>query len=290
MHRRLLSSLPSFASSRVVAGVVVAGAAASGCLALVFPYSPENLFETRVRAECAFAFRCCLPSERNVTDLQGFRDEDSCIRETLEQGGPLAGLGLRAQEVIASGNGEFDDELAEKCTKPGTDARYACDAEAVLAPGAEDPACIAGAARAFVIGKVEDGDACTDDLECIDEGRCVRDGDGDEISLEGKCRARSDKGDDCSERECKTGFVCTVNDNGDLRCAEPTLLDDGEECDDGSECASGFCNTVEERACFFTGDACASDAECDTPGDSCEITTTTQCGSSGPKVELCDGK
>lgn len=290
MSRRLFSSSFPFVPSRVLLGSVVAGVLGTSCLALVFPYSPENLFETQVRAECAFAFRCCLPSERVITELQGFRDEDTCIREILERGDSSTNLGLRAQEVVASGNGEYDNELAEKCLKPGIDARYACDAEAVLAAGASDPDCIAGAARAFVIGKVDDGDDCTDDLECVDEGDCIRDNDVGEVSLQGKCRAHADKGDDCAERGCKTGLICLPNDGGEFRCTEPTLLDDGEDCSDNSECSSGFCNSDEVRACNFSGDACVSDSDCDIPGDSCGVTTRTVCGSSGPKVEVCDGK
>jgi len=271
--------------------VVLAAVIGGGCLSLVFPYSPEHLFETRVRADCAFAFRCCQPSERGVTGLQSFRDEDSCVKESLETGGAAANLGLRAQEVVAAGNGEFDDELAVQCTKPGIDARYSCDAEAVLAAGATDPDCLAGAARAFVIGKVDDGDVCTDDLECEDEGDCVRDNPAGEVTLEGRCRSRADKGEDCSERVCKNAaFACLPDDNdGTLRCADPVLLDDGEPCGGDADCVSGFCVTDESRACAFTGDACASDDDCSAiPGQPCTISTTDVCKASGPRVDVCE--
>jgi hypothetical protein len=268
---------------------VVGVAAVGGCLALVFPYNPEHLFETQVRADCAFAFRCCLPSERSVTGLQALRDEDSCVKELLENGGATATLGLRAQEVVAAGNGEFDDELAVQCTKPGIDARYACDAEAVLAPGAADPDCIAGAARAFVIGKVDDGDTCTDDLECVDEGDCVRDAPAGDVTLEGRCRARADKGDACDERRCKLAFVCLPDESGDLRCVEPPLLEAGVDCADGRECASGFCLPEETRACSFSGDACVSDEDCagGFPGQTCAVSSRNVCSASGPRVDVC---
>jgi hypothetical protein len=282
------------AASRVALGAAVLGLVVGGCLNLMFPYSPENLFETRVRAACAFAFRCCQASERSFTNLEGFRDEESCITELLRGNDFVqreANLGQRAQEVIASGNGEFDDELAERCTKPLIDASYACDAQAVLAPGAADPDCVLGARRAFVIGKLDDGDDCTDSLECADDGECIRDADeAVEVSLAGRCRARAGRGDDCADRECQTGLFCSFDEDGSQRCAERPLLDDGEPCGIDEECASGFCTATETGACEFTGEPCNDDADCDSPADTCVLDFSQSCGDDGPKVDVCNGR
>lgn len=274
-------------SASALAGSVLVGAFA-GCVAL-FPYNPENLFETAVRADCAFAFRCCTGAERSVTSKGNFRDEDSCIKETLETGGEAANIGLRAREVVAAGHGEFDSVLADECTKAGTDARYACDAEAVLTPGPRDAECIAGAARAFVVGNVDDGDDCTDDIECADEGSCVREPSETELTIAGKCRARADEGDECGERVCKTGFVCLPNEADELRCAEPTLKENDDACSDSGECASGFCTTVTTLVCAISGDPCATDADCTNFADFCTTASSSTCTARGPKVEICDG-
>ena len=104
------------------------------CMNTLFPFAPDQLFETNVRATCAFVFRCCEASERNATNLSAgtFRNEDECIEESLEQGSQLALIGQRAKAVVDAGNGEYDAELAESCSKPITDAAYAYDARAFL--------------------------------------------------------------------------------------------------------------------------------------------------------------
>jgi hypothetical protein len=307
------SSLPA------VAGVLVTGAL-GGCLSFFFPYAPDNAAETFLRAQCAFAYRCCEPSERDAASsgFSGFRNEDECVAAVLENPNPLKLLGTRAKAVVDDGKGEFDAELADECLKPIIDAAYACDAETLLAPPAQSPECSAALNRLFVVGNVEDGDECTDDLQCADEGNCVVEEEANTITGTGECVARAGKGDTCRDgdtfetvKDCQSGLFC----GPDNTCVAIELLDDGADCFSNEECKSGRCSEVAEaigscsdsdaecatdddcRTCVFDTDTpCTSDNDCDVGGgdfcnfgDSCERSTRNVCSDDAPNVEICNG-
>ncbi|MDP2344035.1 MAG: hypothetical protein Q8O67_23965 [Deltaproteobacteria bacterium] len=283
-----------------LASLFVVAVVGAGCFNLFFPFAPDQLFESDVRSRCAFAFRCCLAAERGSTGLSGFRNEDECIEELLETGGQLSFLGQRAKAVIDAGKGTHDAALADECLKPLFDARNACDAETVLAPTPESTECQVGASRAFVVGNVDDGDECIDDLECADEGRCQPDPDlepdPDEVTVTvaGLCVAAASEGEACDERSCKAGLDCDSNDAGELECTKPVLLEDGADCFVGSQCESGSC--VAEGGvgfCDFDGSDCTSDAQCTLDQDDfCDFDNgNTVCGPPADVVvEICDGK
>jgi len=283
----LKRSLPVFA----VFGVVVLG----GCLNLLFPFAPDQTAETLLRANCKFAFNCCLAAERNQVGIgiSSARDEATCIEQGLEVGGDETLLGQRVQAAIAAGNAEHNAALAEKCLKPLVDAANSCDAQAFLRPAA-DAECARAAERGFATGKVGDGDDCTDDIECADEGRCIRN-EADEgevvISLAGKCAAGAAEGKDCSENFlCQAGLQCQFAADG-ATCEKIVLLDDGESCFDGSDCESGVCIEVQEAGfCFETDEPCNDDEDCG-DDDFCDSDFNEVCGAADDvKVEICDGK
>lgn len=274
--------------------------ASSGCW-FFSPTGLDGTVEALTRADCHFAFACCTPPERQSFFARNFRDEGTCVSESLEQGSGGNVVVDRAKAVIAAGNGEFQQERADECLKPTLDALNNCDADAVLGAGAaNDPVCAAEQARGFVAGSIDDGDGCNDDIECADFGVCDRsDNDPDVVTTEGECRAAKPEGEDCLNPDggffaCFPGTFCTPDANGDFTCEEFELKGDGEACDVDSECESGSCDGGEEVfACFFDGAPCTEATEaidCDVAiGDSCEATFSSVCAANDLSVEVCDG-
>lgn len=261
-----------------------------GCLNLFFPFAPDQLFETQVRANCRFQFQCCTAAERSVQ----FLDEATCVEANFEQNASQALIGQRAQQAIQAGNAEHDAELAERCLRPFLDAANSCDPNVVFGVGERDLACVAGQSRFFTVGLVKDGDDCIDDLECADEGDCVVDNDEPEvISLAGKCRSRAGDGDDCDERECQTGLACIRDGEGTPTCQEVELKGKGDSCFDDEECDTGFCKPVAGGGrCFFDDEiGCSEDSDCDEDnGDFCDFDEDGGECDDAPDVEICDGQ
>lgn len=110
------------------------------------------------------------------------------------------------------------------------------------------------------------------------------------ISLAGKCLAAAGEGEDCAERGCLSGLSCQVGAGG-ATCEAVVLLDDGEACNDDSECKSDTCiEVIENGACFDTDVACTSDDDC-ANDDFCDGDFTDVCGGADDVVvEICDGK
>lgn len=290
--------------SRAVAVVgVVALPGVVACFNTLFPFAPDQLFETGARANCAFVFRCCDASERGAAGLSvtNFRNEDECVEESLEQGGALALIGQRAKAVVDAGNGEYDAALAEECTKPVHDAAYACDATGFLLPSFSAE-CQAFASRGFVRGKIGDGDDCTDDIECADEGTCVReeqeDGGDIVLTIAGTCRAAAGAGESCEVdgqlRRCQAGLSCEFDGTDAFTCEEVVLKDEGEDCFDDGECKSGNCIELDSSRCSDSGNACAEDSDCDEENfEFCDFEFLEQCAGDADAdadIEICDGK
>lgn len=285
---------------RIVLTSFVAVGLSAGCLNTIFPLAPDQLFETQVRADCAFLFRCCEPNERGITPIGGAStyDEATCVEQRFEVGGSSALLGQRAKAAVDAGKAEHDGTLAEECLRPILDQANACD-PAYLAPELS-PACSFGASRGFVVGLVKDGDDCTDDLECADEGTCVIPENEEVITAKGTCVAAVSEGESClreaeGDQEilpCKSGLRCTFDGVGGAECKAIELLADGESCFDGAECESGACIEQEVRTCTFSDDPCTVDADCEEVdvGETCDTGLDDVCGEDELDVAICNGR
>lgn len=249
---------------------------------------PARLAETLFNNVCHFNFDCCTPAERTVFSSfgGGALNEAACVEELNDS---LGGIFSIASAAVENGTAEYDAEEAERCSLQS--AIDSCDAQTVLGIGGDrafsqllfavdftDEACVALTQRAFTRGLVKDGGACTNSIDCADDGSCNFEDD----STAGKCQARAKEGEDCSERSCGAGFVC----NEENLCRKRVLLADGDDCFEDSTCESGSCN-VTEGECSITGEACSFSEDCLT-GESCSATAV--CGAP-PKitVEICDG-
>lgn len=264
---------------------------------LFTPTGLDGFLEAFIRADCKFAFTCCSPPEREQFFPRSFRDEGTCVQESLEEGSGGNVVVDRAKAVIAAGKGEFNQARADECLKPLLDDRNSCDSQAVLTGGA-DVKCAAEQGRGFVVGNVEDGDDCNDDIECADFGVCDRSGNEDDVvTTAGECKAAVDEGGDCGDGEtCFPGLTCTGNaDFTEFTCEQAELLGDGDACFDDAQCESGFCDEQDVFTCFFTGDPCTEATEADdcdvNIGDSCEADVAEVCvAADNLSVEVCDGQ
>jgi hypothetical protein len=292
---------------RIVAPLTLA--AASACV-FFFPFSHENLGETRVRALCHFAFACCTPIERQLFSNAPHRDEGACIDETLEdQGiGFLLNIDALAKDAVSRGAAVYDGEAAERCTKPQLDAINQCDVEKlvdaagnfdltrfVFLTDASDPECVALASRNYVRGQVDDGDECFSSFDCKDFGNCVLDEEdvGEVITTRGSCVVPHAEGDECDDGvACQPGLACVADGDGTLTCEESEPAADGEPCAIDADCESGNCEEViGNGTCLFGGEPCVDDVDCATEGDVCNGEFVDECAPVDEvSVEVCDGK
>jgi hypothetical protein len=262
---------------------------------LFSPTGLDGFVEAFLRANCHFAFTCCTPPERAQFFPSTFRDEGACVNEGNEEGSGANVVVDRAKAVIAVGKGEFDQARADECLKPVLDQLNSCDAEAVLAGGGLDARCAAEQARAFVVGNVDDGDDCNDDIECANFGFCDRsDNDDDVVTTAGECKESVDEGGDCSENpSCFPGLVCVPNEDfTEFTCEEVELKDNGEDCFGNGECASNFCESSERFECSGSGDPCTEETVLDDcpVGEFCFEQFSSVCADSDVSVEVCDGQ
>jgi hypothetical protein len=262
---------------------------------LFAPTGLDGFVEAFLRAECNFAFNCCTPPERAQFFSSNFRDEGTCVSEGLEEGDAGNIVVARAKAVIAAGKGEFDQARADECLKPLLDQRNNCDAEAVLLGAGADARCAAEQNRGFVVGNVDDGDDCNDDIECADFGFCDRsDNEDDVVTTAGECRASVEEGGDCSENPfCFPGLACVPNDDfTEFTCEEQELLDNGDECNVNAQCESNFCEESERFLCSSNDAPCTPETALDDCpiGDFCFEDFSSVCADSDVSVEVCDGQ
>jgi hypothetical protein len=253
-----------------------------GCANTFFPLASDQVFETLLRADCSYTFNCCEPAERTGFGVLT-ADEATCVEEGLEEGGETALRGQRAKAAIDAGKATYDAELAERCMRPLLDAAQHCDPGRSTLP--IDAACAEGFRRAFAVGVVKDGEACTDSIECADEGFCVRDPEAPTITMAGTCKASASAGDNCSERSCKAGFDCIL-DGETPTCTKIELVDNDGACVENAQCRSGNCAPT--RLCRETGGVCVVDGDCG-EGGRCDEGIASSCAAP-QSTEICNGR
>src|SRR2546423_15706987 len=113
----------------LVAAFVVSLAASSSCNAL-FPFAPDQVCESEVRASCHFAYACCNATERGTfagaLGVDGFRNESECINFHLNAGDGDCGNSLSVVDAVSEKRFTYDDALAKQCLQPGLDALNQC--------------------------------------------------------------------------------------------------------------------------------------------------------------------
>jgi hypothetical protein len=283
--------------------VVLTAYLSSASCGWLFPFSPDNMSDTRVRAICSFLFNCCEANERQfVFGGLNYKDEATCVTEITEEGG-LSATDNLAKDTIRREAGEFDQEAAEECSREVLTAMQQCDVgelttrtgeidilKILFLADSSDPTCFALVQRGYVRGNVGDGDDCQSSIDCDEFGVCELENDEDTIKLEGECRALEKKGGDCLDEDfiaCQPGLACEVDGN-DVTCQKPDLVDNGDPCVFNEQCDSGFCRG--EGLCFDAATPCSLDTDCG-PEDFCDIEDGGVCAAPPKvKVEVCDGR
>lgn len=184
--------------------------------------------------------------EVNCSPQNGYRSVDECVELSYAvSGGRLAAERRERQRAFEQGKATIDEDSFARClVERSTDRCYTA---------LHHPAC----ATRF-IGTVEDGAACTGDIECASPGAtCARD--CQDACCEGVCEPAAKEGEYCRTNiePCEPGLRCTASQcvNGDigspcntsLGCdrtgwcdndcgvCTPTL-DEGAECDSVLQC------------------------------------------------------
>jgi hypothetical protein len=160
---------------------------------------------------CAKAYRCCNTGELSELMSSGsFTNEAGCVDHFADE------FGTDIDSV------EYHSDAAGDCLDYADGA--SCEDYFNGGATAADPSC-----GQIFTGTLPDDAPCASDIQCT-SGYC-------EFDLETSsqtCTQRPGEGDDC-EFQCADGFACI-----DGTCSEP--LDDGETCEFGPECMSGYCD------------------------------------------------
>ncbi|MCC7109060.1 MAG: hypothetical protein IT382_07225, partial [Deltaproteobacteria bacterium] len=256
----------------LVGSVLLLGAmlGPSGCFFACPGSEAQTFCIESAKVFCQLQYRCCTAVERSAlfgnSNLQigPFHDEMGCVDAYTRQ---CEASQQAVDESIRLGRTTFNAEQANECLSARREQVNECDASGLF--NAADRTC-----DELFAGAVADGDACTSDGECADEGsQCELDPiSGDDgsvtITLEGTCRGQGDEGE-----PCLPGGLC----NGELRClTDPTTYEQrcappggaGASCAMDADCQSGLRCAYDESyqlvcsAPGAAGDACDSDVDC----------------------------
>lgn len=286
-----------------LAPVAVALATLPACN-MIFPYAPDQLFETQVRAECHFVFACCTAGEADVlatgptgaafADLRRFRDEGTCVQERLEEGSLSNELFRAISQAESAGRFTYDANAAKVCGEPLINALNTCDADFVLGdkrplePAAEcdveGPEGGDGTASIPGTGKVKNDQECFYDFECaVENSRCLPANAYDEPDT---CTTD----DDCRNDETCTEGFCIVDPEA-IVITDPKIcvppLPEGEDCSQNPDTPflPSYCEVgtrcmpdkdgdlscelirIEGEPCFGGNADCDRGLYCDTTGD-----------------------
>jgi hypothetical protein len=222
---------------------------------IIFPYQPDQLCKTQIRAVCHYAFACCNAAEREViggffglgVDVSQFRNETECLEESFERNG-ACGNAYVVADAVAGKRFQYDQVLAEKCTKPTIDALNSCSTQVLLDLTLDGPDKDCKDVQGFAFGKglVKDKDPCFAAFECAEDDSICDIDDDDPFDNEttvtavGECQAPLKEGDDCVDDEdpqfngfCEKGTFC---DFVDEECKQIEVGDKGDPCFQDIEC------------------------------------------------------
>ena len=183
-------------------------------------------------ANCAKQFECCTGAEitaqyMGITyDGHAIETEAQCVEFTNAVFSSLAIAHYRTS--IEQGRATYDGDAAGDCIGAIEEIACAQFTTGTIGTGTD--------CRPFLLPKVTDGGACTQDYECTSDNCEGATNPIDGPSTDGACAPMPGDGEPCDDN-CATGLYCT----SDL-CA-PTKAD-GQACNVRDECESGYCDTT----------------------------------------------
>jgi hypothetical protein len=195
------------------------------------PVPLDNLGMELSTVSCAKMFDCCTDAEI-MKQFMGITYEDQPIT-TEEQcvgfsNAIFTGLAVtQYKESLAKGRIEYDEAAAGGCIAAIEDV--SCS-EYGGREFLDDSRC-----RPFIIPKVANDGACTEDYECTSDNCAGADGD-----TEGACKPIPTAGQACDD-DCADGLYCGFDTSNGMRVCQ-ALKANGAMCSLDRECESDTCD------------------------------------------------
>ncbi len=203
------------------------------------PIAIEDLGTRLAQVSCQKVFDCCTDAEimsqfMNIKYMGvPITTFDQCVGFTA---GFFNMLALpQWQASIAAGRMEYDAAAAGGCVSAS--ASLSCSEYAALSNGSGNTS-LAGTCQPFLIPKVENGGACSDDEECTSDN-CVQ----TSSSMDGTCQAMPGAGEPC-DGSCIDGYYCGFA-SGETTETCLALVANGAPCTLDEECMSGYCDSTD---------------------------------------------
>ncbi len=216
------------------------------------PIALDDLGTHLAEVSCQKLFECCTDAEimkefMNITYMgQPITTEEQCVAFTA---GFFNGLALpQWQASIAAGRMEYDASAAGGCVSAS--ASLSCSEYAALSSGNGNTS-LAGTCEPFLIPKVANDGACSQDDECT-SNNCV----GATSSTDGACKPMPGPGEAC-DGSCVDGYYCGYADGQTMETCI-AFKANGAQCTVSDECTSGYC------------DSTASPSVCGTKAPTCD--------------------
>jgi hypothetical protein len=223
---------------RLVVCALLVGCAGDDAAGGGSPIAIEDLGMQLGEVSCQKVFDCCTDAEimkqfMNITvDGQPITTEEQCIKFTA---GFFNGLALpHWQASIAAGRLEYDASAAGGCV--AASASLSCTEYADSMSGQGNTS-LAGTCRPFLIPKVANDGACSDDNECTSDN-CVQ----TSSSMDGTCKPMPAAGEPC-DSSCVDGYYCGYASGQTMDTCLP-LKANGTQCTLSDECTSDYCDTT----------------------------------------------
>lgn len=215
------------------------------------PIAIEDLGMRLGDVSCQKVFECCTDAEimkqfMNITFMnQPITTEDQCVAYTSAF---FNGLALpQWQASIAAGRMAYDANAAGDCV--AASESLSCADYAALSSGTGNTS-LAGTCRPFLIPKVANDGACSQDQECTSDN-CVK----TSSSMDGTCKVKPGAGEACSG-SCVDGYYCGFA-SGQTSETCIALAANGTQCAASDECTSGYCDaTVSPKVCGTQAATC----------------------------------
>jgi hypothetical protein len=215
------------------------------------PIAIEDLGTRLGEVSCQKVFDCCTDAEimsqfMNIKYMGApITTFDQCVGFTA---GFFNGLALpQWQASIAAGRMEYDASAAGGCVSAS--ASLSCAEYAALSSGGGNTS-LAGTCQPFLIPKVANDGACSEDDECTSDN-CVQ----TSSSMDGTCQALPGAGEPC-DGNCIDGSYCGYA-SGETMETCIALVANGAPCTVDDECTSGYCDSaVSPEVCGTKAPTC----------------------------------
>jgi hypothetical protein len=237
---------------RLVVCALLVGCAGDDAAGGGSPIELEDLGTQLAEVSCQKMFECCTDAEimeqfMNIKyEGQPITTEEQCVGFTAGFFNALAVPQWQAS--IAAGHMEYDASAAGGCVSAS--ANLSCADYAALSNGNGNTS-LAGTCEPFLIPKVANDGACTQDDECVSNNCVVT-----SSSEDGACKPLPGAGEACNG-SCIDGYYCGY-DSGQTMEICMALKANGTECTVSDECTSGYC------------DSSASPSVCGTEAPTCD--------------------